>query len=239
MVTQSLSTSASQAFKTYSPSTSAAQLRHVFQAIAPKHCPSLANFHMHTLCSDGQLRPEALIQQAVDIGLRNLAITDHHSIDGYRRAKQWLGDQGFPDSDSPCPTLWSGLEINAGLLDIEVHILCYAFEPEHLAIQPYIQGESVFGYDYNAAHVIQSVHQAGGLAVLAHPDRYRRSPVELIPAAAQMGIDGVETYYAYDNPKPWRPSPKQTELVYQLGEQHGLFHTCGTDTHGDSLLRRL
>lgn len=240
MVTQSTSISTLPSPKTYSPTSSAAQLRHIFQAIAPEHCPHRANFHMHTLCSDGQLKPEALIQQAIAIGLQNLAITDHHTIAGYRRAQQWLSSREVAASDATSqPTLWSGLEVNAGLLDIEVHILCYAFDPEHAAIQPYLQGETVSMNEYDAASVIQSVHQAGGLAVLAHPARYRRSPVELITAAAQMGIDGVETYYAYDNPKPWRPSPKQTEMVYQLGEKHGLFHTCGTDTHGDSLLKRL
>lgn len=239
MVIQLTQTSALLTSNSDSLNSAAAQLKHIFQAIAPDHCPSFANFHMHTLCSDGQLEPEALIQQATSIGLRNLAITDHHTTNGYRRAAQWLRNQDSTTDAQALPKLWPGLEVNAGLLDIEVHILCYAFEPEHAAIQPYLQGESATGRKYEAAHIIQSVHRAGGLAVLAHPDRYRRSPADLIAAAADIGLDGVETYYAYDNPEPWRPSPRQTEMVYQLGEQYGLFHTCGTDTHGESLLKRL
>ncbi|MGB3496118.1 MAG: PHP domain-containing protein [Elainellaceae cyanobacterium] len=223
----------------YSLNSAAAQLKHIFQAIAPDHCPALANFHMHTFCSDGQLDPEALVQQAVFLGLRNLAITDHHTINGYRHAHQWLRHHGATANTSVLPKLWPGLEVNAGLLDIEVHILCYAFVPDHPALQPYVQGEAATGDDYDAAQVIDAIHQAGGLAVLAHPARYRRSPADLIGAAAAMNLDGVESYYAYDNPEPWRPSPKQTEIVYQLGEQYGLFHTCGTDTHGESLLKRL
>lgn len=238
MVINLAQTSAFFAHASGSSTSPAAQLRQIFQAIAPNHCPRIVNFHMHTVCSDGQLQPETLIQQAVSIGLRHLAITDHHSINGYRRAYRWLSQRSAP-SDTPSLRLWSGLEVNAGLLDVEVHILCYAFEPQHPAMQPYLQGQSVAGDAYGAAQVIRAVHRAGGLAVLAHPNRYKRSPADLIQAAATMGIDGVETYYAYDNPDPWRPSPRQTRVVHQLAESYGLLHTCGTDTHGDSLLRRL
>jgi hypothetical protein len=87
--------------------------------------------------------------------------------------------------------------------------------------------------------VIVALHQAGGLAVLAHPERYRRSAAELIPVAAHLGIDGVETYYAYGNPEPWQPSPNQTQKVKQLSATYNLLNTCGTDTHGLNLLRRL
>lgn len=248
MVTQSTPTSALLPPHVSPLSPSAAKLKHIFQTMTPEHCPTMANFHMHTLCSDGQLKPETLMQQAQDIGISNLAITDHHTINGYRCAQRWLQKRNTADTQTnqtqvtatkALPKLWVGLEVNAGLLDIEVHILCYAFDPDHRAMKPYLQGIAAIGNDYEAASVIQAVHQAGGLAVLAHPSRYRRSPAELIAAAAAMGIDGIETYYAYDNPEPWRPSPRQTKVVHQLGELHGLFHTCGTDTHGDSLLKRL
>ncbi|NEO24625.1 MAG: PHP domain-containing protein, partial [Moorea sp. SIO4A5] len=95
------------------------------------------------------------------------------------------------------------------------------------------------GNDAEAGAVIDAIHQAGGLAVLAHPARYRKSADELITAIANLGIDGVETYYAYTNPEPWKPSPKQTKLVLQLSATYNLFNTCGTDTHGLSLLKRI
>jgi hypothetical protein len=74
---------------------------------------------------------------------------------------------------------------------------------------------------------------------LAHPARYRISHDQLIPEAARLGIDGVETYYAYNNPQPWKPSPKQTQEIEQLSKTYSLLNTCGTDTHGLSLLQRL
>jgi predicted metal-dependent phosphoesterase TrpH len=216
-------------------------LETVFQNIEADSCPHSFNFHMHTVYSDGQLQPEALIQQAIAIGLQGLAITDHHSVSGYQLAHKWL-ENSHPGSDAGTkPILWSGVEISAGLLGTEVHILGYAFDLNHSSLQPYLQGHGhqAEGEAYQACQVITALHQAGGLAVLAHPARYQRPATDLIAAAAKLGIDGIETYYCYTNPKPWRPSPEQTKLVRKLGDTYDLLHTCGTDTHGLNLLQRL
>ncbi len=214
-------------------------LKQVFQRIDAQSCPNLFNFHMHTVHSDGKLEPSELMNQAISIGLKGLAITDHHSICGYQAALAWLEDWKWSNPDTHTPYLWSGVEINANLLDIEVHILAYAFESEHPSMKPYLQRMPSVGKDYQAVNVIAAIHEAGGLAVLAHPARYRRSHFDLIPAAAKDGIDGVEAFYAYSNPKPWKPSIVETEEVQQLAEEFDLFNTCGTDTHGVSLLQRL
>lgn len=215
-------------------------LRQVWETIGPDSCPCSYNFHMHTVYSDGQLKPEDLIKQAITIGLKGLAITDHHTIGGYLVAQGWLEylhKQSTPVT--PYPHLWTGVEITAKLLGTDVHILGYAFDPKHPAIESYLQGEAPRHREAQAAVVIAAIQQAGGLAVLAHPGRYRRPAVELIHAVAHLGIDGVETYYAYANPNPWQPSPMQTQQVKQLSEAYNLLNTCGTDTHGMNLLRRL
>jgi predicted metal-dependent phosphoesterase TrpH len=217
-------------------------LKQVFETIDPESCPRSYNFHMHTIASDGKLRPQELIEQAVANGLQGLAITDHHSVNGYLQASCWLQEwkQWYQDRcQYPIPHLWTGVEINADLLNTDVHILGYAFDPKHPSLQPYLQGSGAKGDAAKADNVIGAIQAAGGLAVLAHPARYRRSPEDLIHEAARLGIDGVETYYAYDNPNPWRPSPKQTQLMQKLSAFYGLLSTCGTDTHGRSLLTRL
>jgi hypothetical protein len=227
----------------------AAKLEQTFRTVSAESCPRLYNFHMHTVCSDGQLEPEALMQQAIELNLQEFAITDHHSVSGYYRAQAWYEDWQWRNPTSQimgrsrrsAPRLWTGVEINAGLLDTEVHILGYAFDPDHPCIQPYLQRHARSRQDplYRANQVIASIQASGGLAVLAHPARYRRSPEDLIPEAARLGINGVEAYYAYDNPLPWRPSPQRTERIKRLAKRHNLLSTCGTDTHGRSLLRRL
>jgi predicted metal-dependent phosphoesterase TrpH len=216
-------------------------LRQVFATIHAESCPTQYNFHMHTICSDGQLQPEALIQQAIAIGLKGLAITDHHSVNGYRAAQRWLDEcyRHVTPTDANPPHLWTGVEITSILLGTEVHILGYGFDLTHPALQRYLQYTSPRGEDAQAERVIGAIQESGGVAVLAHPVRYRRSPEDLIQAAAQVGIDGVEAYYAYDNPSPWRASPVQTQRVEQMSEAYQLLTTCGTDTHGRSLLQRL
>ncbi|NET80897.1 MAG: PHP domain-containing protein [Moorea sp. SIO1F2] len=215
-------------------------LRQVWETIEPDSCPYRYNFHMHTIYSDGRLKPEELIKQAINIGLKGFAITDHHSVSGYQVAQacieKWQQEPSFCDS---LPHFWTGVEITANLLDDDIHILGYAFEPEHPSLKRYFTGTAPTGDHAEAGAVIDAIHQAGGLAVLAHPARYRKSADELITAIANLGIDGVETYYAYTNPEPWQPSPKQTKQVKQLSATYNLFNTCGTDTHGLSLLKRI
>jgi predicted metal-dependent phosphoesterase TrpH len=214
-------------------------LRKVFASITAESCPHSFNFHMHTVFSDGKLRPEELLKQAIALGLQGLAITDHHTTQGYQIAQRWLEDWQQQHPETATPAFWTGVEITASLLDTEVHILGYGFDPQHPALTPYLLGQTSTQSDCLADQVIASIQAAGGLAVLAHPARYRRSHTELIPAIAELGIDGIETYYAYNNPTPWQPSPQQTAEVRELGRSYQLLDTCGTDTHGMSLLQRL
>ncbi len=236
-------------------------LREVLQSINAQSCPTTYNFHMHTNCSDGKLTPAELMIQAVNIGLHGMAITDHHNVRGYRQAQQWMEDwrwhnpsswshrrksgsqNGTKDSAKAVakslPKLWVGVEITSLLADTDVHILGYAFRPNDEVMAPYLQGASPKGEDRLAERVIQAIQAAGGLAILAHPVRYRTDEITLIRAAARLGIDGVETYYAYDNPKVWRPSPGKTERVQAMAREHNLLSSCGTDTHGMVLTKRL
>ena len=218
---------------------SSAALKAVMGAIDAHSCPYIYNFHLHTLYSDGRLHPDALMQQAIQNGLTGLAITDHHSVDGYWMARKWLNRWQQLNPDAAAPQLWLGVEITSLLCEDEVHILGYDFDSNHPQLHPYLQGQRVSGPAYQADLVIDAVHQAGGIAVLAHPARYRRPPAELIPAAVSCGIDGIETYYCYGPDRPWQPSPKQTDQVWKLGQQYELMHTCGTDTHGLDIRRRL
>ena len=234
--------------RVYTTSQAAQDLKTVFQEITDQSCPYKYNFHMHTHCSDGKLSPDALMEQVCNLNLRGFAITDHHTVQGYRQARQWIENwrwthpSNWSSSGSQgnrLPRLWCGVEITAGLLGVDVHILGYAFHMDHPSIAPYLQGGAPRGDDREAKAVIQAIQAAGGIAVLAHPVRYRRPPEDLIPAVADLGIDGVETYYAYDHPTEWRPTPGKTERVQTLAGDHQLLSTCGTDSHGLTLVRRV
>jgi hypothetical protein len=211
----------------------------IFQTVDAQSCPFFYNFHLHTHCSDGQLHPLDLIQQAVHHGLKGLAITDHHSVMGYYKALDWLAGERARSPHQSFPILWSGVEITATVLEVEVHILGYGFEPQHSRLQGYLQGQSPRGAARDSRQVIDAIQQAGGVAVLAHPARYRKPPEALIPTVAEQGIDGVESYYCYSNADPWAPSHRETQVVKQLAREFNLLQTCGTDTHGLDIRRRL
>ena len=214
-------------------------LTRVWETVHSNSCPYIYNFHMHTNVSDGKLCPLELVDQAIDIGLKGIAITDHHSLGGYQQAESYRNQIQTANPDQEIFNLWTGIEITSNLKGTDVHILGYAFDPTHAALEPYIQSVSPEGQDANAQKVIASIHQAGGLAILAHPFRYRRPAREIVLLAAEMGIDGIEAYYAYGNSYPWKPSPNQTEEALELAFKNGLYTTCGTDTHGLNLLKRI
>ncbi len=211
-------------------------LRAVLEQVHPDSCPSTLNFHCHTTCSDGSLRPEALGEQALAIGLAHLAVTDHHSTLAFEPLQRWFLAQA--DAGLTVPTLWSGVEISCLLESCLVHVLALGFEPGHSSLDPYRQGQAPVGELLQAREVVSRIHEAGGLAVLAHPGRYRIGFQRLIPAAAALGFDGAEAYYDYDLQPRWQPTPVVCDAIAKLVDDHALLRSCGTDTHGLQLCGR-
>lgn len=221
------------------PPAPGASLREVLAKVSIKSCPSVLNFHIHTVFSDGRMQPEEVVEQAIAAQVSHISITDHHTVEGYRVANRILQRLSQEHPGEFLPKIWVGVEINASLMFNEVHILGYDFDPDHQLMQPYLEGHTTAGLDYQCTSVINAIHAAGGLAILAHPARYRRSAEELVSAAVGFGIDGLETYYGYDHCDPWYPTSKQLAVVKPLADTYGLLHTCGTDSHGLKISRRL
>lgn len=71
--------------------------------------------------------------------------------------------------------------------------------------------------------VLELIHSAGGIAVLAHP--YEYDSWELLEELVPLGLDGVEVYHpAHDE--------QQTADLLAFARQHGLLVTGGSDFHG-------
>ncbi len=210
-------------------------LRKVLSDINVSSCPQQINLHCHTLCSDGSLEPLQLFNQACEIGIKHLAITDHHSIEAFYIIQEWLIDNKHLPS---LPFFWSGIEISSLLKGCLVHILGIGFDPNSYFLKPYIKGDAAKGSDLQATQVIQSISKAGGLSILAHPARYRLHYKDLILEAKKLGIDGIEVWYDYDMLARWSPSEFLCESISKLTSSQDLLSTCGTDSHGLSLLGR-
>ena len=119
-----------------------------------------------------------------------------------------------------------------------MHVLALGFELGHADLAPYSQGQAAIGDALQASEVRRRIHGAGGLALLAHPGRYRLPFQRLIAAAAAQGFDGAEAYYDYAMQARWSPTPLVCEAIAQQLSQHGLLRSCGTDTHGLELRGR-
>jgi predicted metal-dependent phosphoesterase TrpH len=211
-------------------------LRPVLEQVDANSCPGRLNFHCHTIHSDGSLRPEQLGAQALSLGLEHLAVTDHHSTTAFAPLHHWFAQRA--DQGASVPKLWPGVEISCLLESCLVHVLALGFTPGDSALEPYRQGQAPVGEELQAATVVRRIHDAGGLALLAHPGRYRLSFQRLIPAAAALGFDGAEAYYDYAMQSQWQPTPHVCDAIARLLDKHALLRSCGTDTHGLELSGR-
>ena len=211
-------------------------LRAVLNTVGPESCPERINLHCHTICSDGSLEPIALIEQATVRKLLHIAVTDHHSIAAYKPMVDWLNQAR--DRGESTPTLWSGMEISCILSGCLVHVLALGFTPGDPALSPYTSGDAAVGAPLRAGEVCKAIHQAGGLAILAHPGRYRLGFSVLIDAAAELGFDGGEAWYDYDMQQSWASTSLICESIDKQLKNLGLLRTCGTDTHGMDLKGR-
>jgi predicted metal-dependent phosphoesterase TrpH len=82
--------------------------------------------------------------------------------------------------------------------------------------------------------VIDSIHEAGGVASLAHPGRIDSSRVpEMVKEMSEYGLDGIEVWYPYGDISRGYDSGVGVEESLELAKKHSLFSTGGSDCHGD------
>jgi hypothetical protein len=77
----------------------------------------------------------------------------------------------------------------------------------------------------SALESIELIHQAGGLAVMAHPGLNRTD--EIIPALVEAGMDGIECFHT-------KHSTVMSERYLEIAEKYHLLVTGGSDCHGFS-----
>lgn len=91
-------------------------------------------------------------------------------------------------------------------------------------------GHEYFDYP-TVEEVIDSVHEANGYVVLAHPCNYyknntKEEVLEKLEKFKSIGIDGVECYYPAN-------SEMMTETCIEFCKNNNMIITVGSDSHGD------
>jgi hypothetical protein len=82
----------------------------------------------------------------------------------------------------------------------------------------------------SALEGMELIHQAGGLAVMAHPGLNRTD--EIIPDLVDAGLDGIECFHT-------KHSTAMAERYLEIAEKYDLLVTGGSDCHGFSKVKPL
>ena len=77
----------------------------------------------------------------------------------------------------------------------------------------------------SALESVELIHQAGGLAVMAHPGLNRTD--DIIPDLVDAGLDGIECFHT-------KHSTVMSERYLEIAEKYHLLVTGGSDCHGFS-----
>lgn len=75
--------------------------------------------------------------------------------------------------------------------------------------------------------IIDVIHRAGGISVLAHPYHASGNVIALCERLIAHGLDGLEAYHS-------SASEGQAETLVSLANQRGVLVTCGSDSHGNN-----
>jgi predicted metal-dependent phosphoesterase TrpH len=82
----------------------------------------------------------------------------------------------------------------------------------------------------SAREGVDLIHQAGGLAVMAHPGLNRTD--DIIPALVDAGLDGIECFHT-------KHSTTMAERYLEIADRFHLLVTGGSDCHGFSKVKPL
>jgi predicted metal-dependent phosphoesterase TrpH len=169
-----------------------------------------ADLHIHTLASDGTAGIDAIlehVERGTDLDV--VAITDHERIDAALAARSMAIDLG----------LRAEVVVGEEVTTRGGHLLALFLDRP---IRPY----------RSLRDTIRDVHDAGGLAIPAHPLvpyplcaqgwMLRRLLRDADPA---VHPDGLETFNPTTLGKPWHAR------VVQFADHHGLAHIGNSDAH--------
>lgn len=186
------------------------------------------NLHIHTNFSDGKADFESVIKNAKSKGYELIAITDHNTVDGHKK---------FQDD-----ILVTGAEFDCWFGYVFIHLLAYDIDINHPDLTPFLaktkaetEGDLIRLFSKrNVPKLIDAIHQAGGIAVLAHPACYWAISLEnLVKNLMKVGLDGIEVYYPYPRFRKIVKFHSSKDVIKIANKYPQLIKTGGTDFHGE------
>lgn len=185
------------------------------------------DMHCHSNISDGALTPEQVAKRLSQTGVKYAALTDHNTLEGlpsFRRALTKYGIGFIP-----------GIEISTQHNEYVLHLLAYGFNVDDPELNNLLNeknynptatnnSQKIFS---NPHEIIDIIHRAGGIAVLAHPFQTEPSVKkirELVGELKEIGLDGIEALYGPN-------SANQESSLLEIAGEYNLLVSAGTDFH--------
>ena len=207
-------------------------LKELFSNFKKEDFYSKINLHIHSNFSDGEKDFDFLVEQAKNLNMEYISITDHNTIQGYKKSK-YKND----------PILIKGVEFDCFFRMSLLHILGYGIDIENkelnmLCAKNERETKNDFLRLLKSRHpkkVIDTIHKAGGIAVLAHPCCCNVISLKhFVKCLKNYGLDGIEVFYPYDR---FRGIIKfsSRQLPFEIADELNLIKTGGSDEHKDLL----
>jgi predicted metal-dependent phosphoesterase TrpH len=176
------------------------------------------DLHVRSSASGGTLAPREVVALAAERGLAGIALTDEATVEGVAEARAMARLLGLE--------LIDGLELVVTTPDFgELNILGFYVTPDDPALAVALSGRQM-----ECAAAVDSIHRAGGVAVLARPGiRFKGDKLDaVVEFAVKAGIDGIEVDHPEHNEDAVRRS-------VELAERYDLVQTSGSDDRGSGV----
>lgn len=186
--------------------------------------------HCHSFHSDGVLSPEQIAKNLSDGEVKYASLTDHNTIAGQSQFRRSLTRYGIG--------YISGIEITTIHKSQIIHILGYGFDLNNRELNDLLSEKSnnnngevhhsvMLKVFRTAKDIIELIHKAGGIAILAHPFQtvpdYDRLRI-LLNDLQKLGLDGVEALYGAN-------SDQTQDQLLEIATSNSFIVSAGTDYH--------
>lgn len=190
------------------------------------------NLHLHTKFSDGEGDAQDLVSQAVEKGYKKIAFCDHNTLEAYHKTDILKYDIVLPAVEFD---VWCGY--------VFMHLLGYGIDVNNKELLSFCAKNKketeldivrIFA-KRDIKKLIKAIHNADGIAVLAHPACcWAVNLEEFIKKLISYGLDGLEVYYPYKRHRGIIKFHKAS-TVEKIADKYNLIKTGGTDLHGTYL----
>ena len=205
-------------------------IRELIKSFDPIEYFDYVNLHIHSKFSDGKAEFEDIIQQAKELGYKKIAICDHNTVEGH---KLYQDDVLIPAVEFDC---WCGY--------VFLHLLAYGIDVNNPVLDEFMaKSKSETEADIvrifakrDIKRLINAIHEAGGIAVLAHPACcWALSLDKFVGKLVSYGLDGIEVHYPY---RRHRAIIRFASLrqIKDIAEKYNLIVTGGTDCHTRNIM---